>query len=238
MGKKFQAIDDALAEWIAAQHVFFVATAPLAADGHVNVSPKGLDTFRSWGRARSPTSTWPAAASRRSPTCARTAGSRSCSAPSRGRPASCGCTAGAGGSSPATRSGQRWRAASRTPASARRGPRRARTGRRLVRLRGAAVRVRRGAHAVAGLGRAQGRGGPGPYQIAEELREHRRAARAACRDASSRRDAWPCCDAAFAGSLRPAVDPFEFEVLAAEPTELGLLAAPALAARGGGGRGD
>ena len=26
--------------------VFFVATAPLDASGHVNVSPKGLDTFR------------------------------------------------------------------------------------------------------------------------------------------------------------------------------------------------
>ena len=26
--------------------MFFVATAPLAADGHVNVSPKGLDTLR------------------------------------------------------------------------------------------------------------------------------------------------------------------------------------------------
>ncbi len=33
-------------EFIAKQHVFFVATAPLAAEGHVNVSPKGLDTFR------------------------------------------------------------------------------------------------------------------------------------------------------------------------------------------------
>ena len=29
--------------------MFFVATAPLAADGHVNVSPKGLDTFRVLG---------------------------------------------------------------------------------------------------------------------------------------------------------------------------------------------
>ncbi|MET0579783.1 MAG: pyridoxamine 5'-phosphate oxidase family protein, partial [Ilumatobacteraceae bacterium] len=29
-----------------AQHVFFVATAPLDADGHVNVSPKGYGTLR------------------------------------------------------------------------------------------------------------------------------------------------------------------------------------------------
>jgi hypothetical protein len=33
-------------EFIAAQPLFFVATAPRADDGHVNVSPKGLDTFR------------------------------------------------------------------------------------------------------------------------------------------------------------------------------------------------
>jgi hypothetical protein len=32
-------------ELIAAQHMFFVATAPLAQDGHVNVSPKGYDSF-------------------------------------------------------------------------------------------------------------------------------------------------------------------------------------------------
>lgn len=35
-----------LAAFIARQHLFFVATAPLAADGHVNLSPKGLDTMR------------------------------------------------------------------------------------------------------------------------------------------------------------------------------------------------
>lgn len=42
MARTFAEIDDALAAWIAAQKVFFVASAPLAADGHVNVSPKGL----------------------------------------------------------------------------------------------------------------------------------------------------------------------------------------------------
>src|SRR4029077_20801999 len=31
--------------FIRAQHVFFVATAPLSASGHVNLSPKGLDQF-------------------------------------------------------------------------------------------------------------------------------------------------------------------------------------------------
>ncbi len=38
-------ISDALREWIDRQSVFFVATAP-EEGGHVNVSPKGLDTFR------------------------------------------------------------------------------------------------------------------------------------------------------------------------------------------------
>jgi hypothetical protein len=46
MGDTYPHIDGGLAEFLAAQHVFFVATAPLAADGHVNLSPKGLDTFR------------------------------------------------------------------------------------------------------------------------------------------------------------------------------------------------
>jgi Pyridoxamine 5'-phosphate oxidase len=33
-------------QFISAQKMFFVATAPLDAAGHVNVSPKGVDTFR------------------------------------------------------------------------------------------------------------------------------------------------------------------------------------------------
>ena len=40
--KLHERIDGRLREFIEAQHVFFVATAPLAADGHVNVSPKGV----------------------------------------------------------------------------------------------------------------------------------------------------------------------------------------------------
>jgi predicted pyridoxine 5'-phosphate oxidase superfamily flavin-nucleotide-binding protein len=39
--KVHEAITPKLREWIVAQHLFFVATAPLAADGHVNVSPRG-----------------------------------------------------------------------------------------------------------------------------------------------------------------------------------------------------
>src|SRR6187549_2505335 len=49
MGKVFEVLDDVLRGFIVAQPLFFVATAPLAADGHVNVSPKGLDTFRVLG---------------------------------------------------------------------------------------------------------------------------------------------------------------------------------------------
>lgn len=45
MGKIFDGIDEALASWIRAQPMWFVATAPLAADGHVNVSPRGHDSF-------------------------------------------------------------------------------------------------------------------------------------------------------------------------------------------------
>ncbi|MCU0703676.1 MAG: pyridoxamine 5'-phosphate oxidase family protein [Fimbriiglobus sp.] len=49
MGKLFAAIDDDLRAFITAQRMFFVATAPLSADGHVNLSPKGLDSFRVLG---------------------------------------------------------------------------------------------------------------------------------------------------------------------------------------------
>ena len=41
MAHVYGAIDDRWAAWIAEQPMFFVATAPLSADGHVNVSPKG-----------------------------------------------------------------------------------------------------------------------------------------------------------------------------------------------------
>jgi hypothetical protein len=39
-------IDDRLRAFIEAQHLFFVATAPLDAKAHLNLSPKGLDSFR------------------------------------------------------------------------------------------------------------------------------------------------------------------------------------------------
>ena len=46
MGKILKSITPDLAAFIKAQPLFFVATAPLAESGHVNLSPKGLDTFR------------------------------------------------------------------------------------------------------------------------------------------------------------------------------------------------
>ena len=46
MGKLFDQVDGTLEEFIRAQQMFFVATAPLNATGHINLSPKGLDTLR------------------------------------------------------------------------------------------------------------------------------------------------------------------------------------------------
>ncbi len=43
MATTHASIDDRLAAWMRKQPVFFVATAPLAASGRVNVSPKGMD---------------------------------------------------------------------------------------------------------------------------------------------------------------------------------------------------
>ena len=49
MGKTFSEIDDALRRFVEKQHVFFVATAPTGIHGHVNCSPKGLDSLRILG---------------------------------------------------------------------------------------------------------------------------------------------------------------------------------------------
>ncbi len=45
MGKDYTEIDGRIQKWIGRQHMFFVATAPLASDGLINCSPKGLDTL-------------------------------------------------------------------------------------------------------------------------------------------------------------------------------------------------
>jgi Pyridoxamine 5'-phosphate oxidase len=49
MAKAYTAIEGAVQEFIEAQRMFFVGSAPLDAKGHVNISPKGLDTFRILG---------------------------------------------------------------------------------------------------------------------------------------------------------------------------------------------
>lgn len=49
MGKVFDEITPKLRTWIEAQHLSFVASAPLQGDGHINCSPKGMDTLRILG---------------------------------------------------------------------------------------------------------------------------------------------------------------------------------------------
>src|SRR3954451_25141243 len=46
MGRTHDAIPDHLHRWMEEQPIFFVASAPLSAEGHVNLSPKGGDSFR------------------------------------------------------------------------------------------------------------------------------------------------------------------------------------------------
>lgn len=46
MAKFFDTIEPAHQTFIEKQKIFFTGSAPLEGDGHVNVSPKGLDSFR------------------------------------------------------------------------------------------------------------------------------------------------------------------------------------------------
>ncbi|MCP4304810.1 MAG: pyridoxamine 5'-phosphate oxidase family protein [bacterium] len=46
MGRKYETLADSVVAFIEEQAMFFVATAPLREDGHVNVSPKGADSLR------------------------------------------------------------------------------------------------------------------------------------------------------------------------------------------------
>ncbi len=52
MAQTFGKIPDEFVGWIEGQPVFFVATAPADPGTHVNVSPRGLDTFRVIGANR------------------------------------------------------------------------------------------------------------------------------------------------------------------------------------------
>lgn len=49
MSKQHPEIGPDLADWIRHQRVFFVGSAPLSAEGHVNISPKGGEAFRILG---------------------------------------------------------------------------------------------------------------------------------------------------------------------------------------------
>ena len=49
MGKEYAEIDEQMQRWIERQRMFFVSTAPLAGDGLINCSPKGLDGLRVLG---------------------------------------------------------------------------------------------------------------------------------------------------------------------------------------------
>jgi len=46
MGKVYQQLTPELIRFIEAQQIFFVGTAPLSANGHMNISPKGMDSLR------------------------------------------------------------------------------------------------------------------------------------------------------------------------------------------------
>jgi len=46
MAKFFDSISEQHQAFIEKQKMFFVSTAPLSADGHINLSPKGIDCFR------------------------------------------------------------------------------------------------------------------------------------------------------------------------------------------------
>lgn len=49
MSKRHEKISPELEAWIARQRIFFVGTAPLGQGGHVNISPKGGESFRVLG---------------------------------------------------------------------------------------------------------------------------------------------------------------------------------------------
>lgn len=52
MAKIFDSIDRNLKAWIEEQPMWFVATAPLGTEGHVNMSPRGHDSFSVLGAHR------------------------------------------------------------------------------------------------------------------------------------------------------------------------------------------
>lgn len=49
MGKEYTEFTEHIQRWMDRQKMFFVATAPLTGEGHINCSPKGLDCLRVLG---------------------------------------------------------------------------------------------------------------------------------------------------------------------------------------------
>jgi hypothetical protein len=52
MGKNYDALDEPLIGFIQSQQMYFVATSPRDDNARINLSPKGLDTFRVLGPNR------------------------------------------------------------------------------------------------------------------------------------------------------------------------------------------
>jgi hypothetical protein len=76
MGKVYDAIDEKFAAWIGRQRMFFVAIAPLADDGHINLSPNGpIGSLRVLGPQRVAYLDLIGSGAEPSRTCARTAAS-------------------------------------------------------------------------------------------------------------------------------------------------------------------
>lgn len=46
MAKTYTGLTPELRQWVAQQPMYFLASAPLQADGHINLSPRGLDSLR------------------------------------------------------------------------------------------------------------------------------------------------------------------------------------------------
>ncbi|WP_367115268.1 pyridoxamine 5'-phosphate oxidase family protein [Actinophytocola sp.] len=133
MGKVYEQIEPRLRAFIEEQKVFFVASAPLAGDGHVNLSPKGREgtlvvlddmtvAYLDFGGSHPETvahlrengritlMTVPrrlGAAARGRPVTLVRSQARSRGARSPGRPRCCGCTGAASRSSGTTRAGPR-----------------------------------------------------------------------------------------------------------------------------------
>jgi hypothetical protein len=118
VGKTYNQLDERLHGWIAAQHIFFVATAPKRPGGHVNLSLQGhADTFAVLDER---TVAYLGLTSSGAETAAHlptTGASPSCSAPSLVHRGSCACMGRDGSSSPASNDGTNSQRGSR-PAAA------------------------------------------------------------------------------------------------------------------------